>query len=62
MTKPTSMLEFEDKMGITLSRNEFRDGEEFFYAEVRVGGRDKDGEYFGIILDDGPASGERYYI
>lgn len=37
------------------------DGTVEYYATYQVGGRDEDGEY-EIILDDGPAQGERVYL
>ena len=37
------------------------DGTVEYYATYKVGGRDEDGEYL-IILDDGPAQGEKVYL
>lgn len=38
------------------------DGDEVkFFATYQVGGWNEDEGYYGIVIDDGPASGERWY-
>lgn len=40
---------------------ELEDGTKEYYQRVKVGGMDEDGEYM-ILLDDGPAEGEKIYV
>lgn len=37
------------------------DGSLEFYNMIKVGGRDENGDY-ELVLDDGPAQGEKVYI
>lgn len=64
MSKPTKMLEFEQRSGFVVDRNKRdADGNETYYVEMLVGGYDADSEeFYGVILDDGPAVGERYSL